>query len=201
MPPCIHLSSVLTRASLRKCVHLKKLFITTPAQRAWLEKLSQHEQNFSSYSRKCDEQATFPKENVQTLVEIGYTKLTLPQTYGGEGINVTEMILLQETIASYDGSTGLSIGWHQGVVGELYEQQLWEDDKLEAFAKEVVRGALMNRAVSEAQTGSPSRGGRPGTHAQKQGQKWVVSGRKNFTTMSPVLTHFLVSAWIPEKKG
>ena len=38
------------------------------------------------------------------------------------------MILFQETIASFDGATGLAIGWHQGVVGELYEKKLWDKD-------------------------------------------------------------------------
>ena len=78
--------------------------------------------------REIDEQSTFPRENIQALVDIGYTKLTLPKEYGGEGISVTEMILFQETIASFDSATGLAIGWHQGVVGELYENKLWEED-------------------------------------------------------------------------
>ena len=44
---------------------------------------------------------------------------------------------------------------------------MWDQRMLDAFAKEVVNGALVNRAVSEAETGSPTRGGRPGTHAVK----------------------------------
>ena len=179
----------------------KELFVKTNRQKEWLEELLKHEEAFKSHSKKIDEQSTFPKENVQTLVDMGYTKLTLPKEYGGEGISVTEMILFQETIASFDSATGLAIGWHQGVVGELYENRLWEEDKLRSFATEILNGALVNRAVSEAQTGSPTRGGRPGTNAVKRDGKWVISGQKTFTTMSPALTHFLVSAWVEEKEG
>lgn len=179
----------------------KALFIKTDTQRKWLEKLSTLEEKFKSHSQETDEKARFPKENIKALVDIGYTKLTLPKAYGGEGISVTDMILFQETIAGFDGATSLSIGWHQGVVGQLYEQNLWKEDKLRRFAKEVLDGALINRAVSEAQTGSPTRGGRPGTNAVRKDGGWVISGQKTFTSMSPALTHFLVSAWVEEKGG
>ncbi|WP_077213480.1 acyl-CoA dehydrogenase family protein [Bacillus dakarensis] len=179
----------------------QSLFVKTPVQKHWLEKVYKYEDSFKRYSKEIDEKSIFPKENITALVEMGYTKTTLPREYGGEGFSVTDMVLLQETIASFDSATGLSIGWHQSVVGELFENKLWEEEKLQVFANEITKGALVNRAASEAQTGSPTRGGRPGTSAIKKGEKWVVSGHKTFTTMSPVLTHFLVSAWIEEKNG
>ena len=179
----------------------KELFITTDLQSEWVDKLSKLEDVIRSSAEQTDRLAAFPKENIQSLVDLGYTKLTLPKEYGGGGITVTDMVLLQETIASYDGATGLSIGWHQGAVGDLYEQELWEKNKLEQFAKEVVNGALVNRAASEAQTGSPTRGGRPQTTAVKKDGHWIINGQKTFTSMSPVLTHSLVSAWVEEKEA
>lgn len=44
------------------------------------------------------------------------------------------------------------------VVGQIYEQKLWSQDMLEQFAVEINNGALVNRAVSEAEMGSPTRG-------------------------------------------
>ena len=178
----------------------KSLFVKTKIQSEWLEKLLPLEEDFKSHSREIDEQSKFPSENIQALVDIGYTKLTLPKEYGGEGISVTEMIFLQETIASFDGATGLTIGWHQGVVGELYEKKIWENTALSTFAEEVLKGALVNRLASEVQTGSPTRGGRPGTSAVKKDGVWVISGTKSYATMSPALTHLLVTAWVEEKE-
>jgi alkylation response protein AidB-like acyl-CoA dehydrogenase len=179
----------------------KELFITTDLQREWMDILSNLETVIRGSAEQTDRLASFPKENIQSLVDLGYTTLTLPKEYGGGGITVTDMVLMQETIASFDGATGLSIGWHQGAVGDLYEQELWEKTKLERFAKEVLNGALVNRAASEAQTGSPTRGGRPQTTAVKKDGYWVLNGQKTFTSMSPVLTHSLVSAWVEEKEG
>lgn len=180
---------------------MKQLFIKTERQREWIDKLEKKKTSFGSYSKEIDEKSRFPMENIQSLVNIGYTTLPLAKGFGGEGISITDMVLFQETISSFDGATGLSIGWHQSVVGELYEKKLWDVQKLEKFAQQVKNGALVNRAASEAQTGSPTRGGRPGTTAVKKNGKWIVSGRKIFTTMSPALTHYLVTAWIEEKNG
>lgn len=179
----------------------KELFITTDLQREWMDTLSKLEYQIRSSAEEKDRLAEFPKANIRSLVESGYTTLALPKKYGGGGITVTDMILMQETIASYDGATGLSIGWHQGVVGDLYANELWEKNNLERFAKEILNGALVNRAASEAQTGSPTRGGRPQTTAVKKDGHWVINGQKNFTSMSPVLTHSLVSAWVEEREG
>ncbi|MBS4179427.1 acyl-CoA dehydrogenase family protein [Lederbergia citrea] len=176
------------------------LFVKTERQKIWLQRLQDIETKFKNQSAEIDELAIFPKENIQDLVDMGYSSITLPEAYGGKGLSIYDMVLLQETLASYDATTALSIGWNLGVIGELFEKKLWPDEKLEFFAEEILNGALVNRSVSEAQTGSPSRGGRPGTHAVKKGDYWVISGRKTFTTASPALTYFLTSAWIEEKQ-
>lgn len=177
------------------------LFIRNEKQIEWLQKLNQKKASFIDRAAEIDESALFPTENINELIEIGYTKTTLPQSYGGEGLKVYDMVLFQETLGSFDASTALSIGWHQYVVGDLYEKKLWSNKHLNSLAGEVLKGALINRAASEAQTGSPTRGGRPQTNAIKQGEKWIISGRKIYTTLSPVLTYFLVSAWIEEKQA
>lgn len=179
---------------------MSNIFIKTEKQKKWLDHLHQFEDKFKSKSAEIDELSIFPLENVKDLVGIGYASLTLPLELGGEGFSVYDMVLLQETLASYDANTALSLGWSLGVIGELYEKSLWKKDKLDFFANEVINGALINRSASEAQTGSPTRGGRPGTTAVKNGDTWVINGRKIFTTASPVLSYFLTSAWIAEKE-
>jgi len=175
-----------------------KQFTKTDFQRQWLKRLQAERENFAEYADYNDRNASFPHRNVQTLVEMGYTTLTLPKEYGGGGITATSHALFQEMIGSMDGATALAIGWHQAIVGEIYTTRLWTEEQLSSFAEELKNGALVNRAMSEARTGSPARGGRPGTTAVRSGDGWKISGRKIFTTMSPALTHFLVSAWIEE---
>ncbi|PID02269.1 acyl-CoA dehydrogenase [Sporosarcina sp. P2] len=177
-----------------------ELFITTDFQRRWVNQLTEAGPFFSSFSEQSDELSKFPKENIEKLVKMGYTTLTLPKELGGAGITVTDMVLFQETIARFDSATALAIGWHQGVVGELYESRKWTEEQLAQFSEAIQQGALVNRSVTEAQTGSPTRGGRPQTTAVRTENGWVISGEKTFTTMAPALTHILVSVWIEEKQ-
>lgn len=179
--------------------NLKGLFIKTEEQENWLERLATLEADFKSNAQQIDEQSIFPHEHIQKLRDIGYTKTTLPKDLGGDGFTIYDAILLQETLASYDGSTALSIGWTVLTVGELFENKYWEPTKLAAFAREVEKGAIINRAVSEAATGSPIRGGRPGTTAKRDGDSWIINGRKSYTTGSPELDYFLTSAWIEDE--
>lgn len=184
----------------KKEIHLKNLFVKTERQRYWLDQLAAIAEPIKAEAVEVDEQSRFPFEAHRLLLQIGYPQLTLPKQYGGEGLSVYDMVLVQETLASYDENASLSLGWTLGVVGEIYETKLWTDDLLIAFSEEIKRGAMINRAVSEAATGSPTRGGRPGTNAISTKGGWLINGRKIFTTASPVLDYFLTSAWIEEKQ-
>jgi alkylation response protein AidB-like acyl-CoA dehydrogenase len=79
------------------------------------------------------------------------------------------------------------------------EDRGWKKEVLDETFFEIGKGALINRAASEPVTGSPTRGGKPATSAKKENDKWVISGRKTFTTMAPVLDLFLVSAWLTDE--
>ncbi|MDT8859822.1 acyl-CoA/acyl-ACP dehydrogenase [Alkalihalobacillus sp. MEB130] len=152
-------------------------------------------QPFSTRAKKHDEENTFPMENIADLKKIGYTTLTVPKSYGGQGLPLAEWLPLQETIATYDGSTSLSIGWHMGLITQISESQNWPETILDRLFYEVLHeGKLVNAAASEPETGSPTRGGKPTTVAKKENDSWIITGRKSFTSMAPALDYFIVSA-------
>lgn len=155
--------------------------------------------SFSERAAENDLEGRFPFENFEELKKISYPSLTVPTNYGGLGISLYELVCYQEVISKADGSTGLSIGWHMGIIQDLGETNRWNDSVMKNLFDDVKEnGALLNTAATEKQTGSPTRGGKPGTKAKKDGRQWVISGRKTFTTMAPVLDYFNVTATIEE---
>lgn len=172
-------------------------FIKTEKQEQLYKMASELADRFHERAAKYDETGEFPILNIEDLKKSGYTCLSVPKEYGGEeGLTLYDLVLLQEILAVGDGSTALSIGWHLGATMDLFEKQRWKEEKLSIYAKKVLEGALYNRAATEPQTGSPTRGGKPQTTAKKEGNKWILSGRKSFTTMVPVLDYIGVIASI-----
>ncbi|OLS39973.1 acyl-CoA dehydrogenase [Bacillus sp. MRMR6] len=154
---------------------------------------------FSTRAHQVDVEGGFPFENIDDLKKSGYTSLTVPKKYGGQEISLFELLRLQEKIAEGDGATALSIGWHMGIIKNLAEKEVWSEAVFKKMCEAIMNGALINAAATEANTGSPTRGGKPETTAEEKGNHWVINGRKTFTTMSPVLDYFIVSATIKDE--
>lgn len=165
-----------------------------------IELMRELSKDFLKRAHQIDIEGSFPFANILDLKNAGYTTLTVPFKYGGREISLYELIRLQEMIAEGDGATSLSIGWHMGIMMNLHEKNSWDESIFKSLCEQVKNGALINSAQSEPKTGSPTRGGRPETTAEKRQNGWVINGRKTFTTMSPVLDFFIVSATIKESK-
>jgi alkylation response protein AidB-like acyl-CoA dehydrogenase len=176
------------------------LFIKNEQQKLWLDKLEQIRPIVNATAQIVDEQNTFPHVSIKALKSIGYTKITLPTEYGGDGFSIYDAVLVQEKLGSFDGSTALIVGWTLLHVGEQYENATWKAEQLETFAEHIKNGAIVNRAVSEFAMGSPVRGGRPQTTAKREGTGWRINGRKNYTTGAPALDFFNTSVWIEEEE-
>ncbi|WP_237648716.1 acyl-CoA dehydrogenase family protein [Sediminibacillus terrae] len=177
-------------------------FVQNNRQQEMLETAESLAAKFKQRTEETEQSAEFSKDNLEDLKQTGYVTLPLPEKFGGKHINLSELLMMQERLAEGDGSAALSIGWHMGVVMELSEQQLWSQDQFEAFAREIGEKKLVvNRAASEPATGSPTRGGIPETKAVRQGEHYIVNGRKTFTTMASVLDYYLVTAYIEEKEA
>jgi alkylation response protein AidB-like acyl-CoA dehydrogenase len=164
-----------------------------------LEMTSKLANQFAEGAEQIDREGKFPYENFKLLKEAGYLALTIPKCYGGEEISLYELVVLQERLAHGDAATALAVGWHLSVVMELAIMRPWDEQIFAQVCRGIVEEKkLINRAASEAATGSPTRGGKPQTTAYKVDGGWELSGRKTFTTMSEALDYIVVSAAIEE---
>ncbi|WP_037284199.1 acyl-CoA dehydrogenase family protein [Saccharibacillus sacchari] len=161
---------------------------------AWADRLAER---FAERAAKHDQEGSFPFENFEELKAAGYAKLTLSEEQGGDGASLYEWLLVQERIARGDGSTALSAGWHGGMMLHYRETDIWPEPSYSKFCRDAAgSGAMINKFASERATGSPTRGGRPQTTAVRVEGGWKLSGRKTYSTLSPLLTDYIVSAGI-----
>ncbi|MFB1098232.1 acyl-CoA dehydrogenase family protein [Terribacillus sp. JSM ZJ617] len=153
------------------------------------------------FKRLGDEQAQLSSQVVDAFRTTAYTLLTVPKAQGGDGANLHDFLMAQEIVAAGDGAAALSIGWHLSTMQDLCENADWPKDMFEKFLEEVVQERkIVNRAASEPNTGSPTRGGMPETKAVREGNDYILTGRKTFTSMAADLDYYLVTAYVEEDK-
>lgn len=175
-------------------------YIRNDAQRERALQVEALAKRFSERAAVHDKEGSFPFENFSELRDAGYMKLTVPRKFGGDELSLYEMVLLQERLAYGDGSTALAVGWHLGQMVHFRECGKWPEELFAELCRDVVRdGVMINTFASEVASGSPSRGGKPETTAVRDKEGWRITGRKTFSTLSPILDRFVVSAYLPEE--
>ncbi|WP_206916405.1 acyl-CoA dehydrogenase family protein [Alicyclobacillus suci] len=172
-------------------------FVLSDEQRDRLRITKALADQFAARAAGHDEAGTFPHENIEALRESGYVTWTVPKVYGGLEISLRELLLHQEQLARGDGSTALAIGWHVGMILNLRASHAFPEPIFQTICESVMdKGWLINSCASEPATGSPSRGGRPETTATRVDGGYRITGRKTFSTLSPVLDWILVTAGV-----
>lgn len=155
---------------------------------------------FAKRAAEHDWKGTFPLENYQDLHKAGYLTLTVPRDFGGWGADALEVTLAQERLAQGDASTALVTAMHLVNIARLAENVTGPNALFAEICRAVVEeGAVINTSASEPAMGSPSRGARPSTTARRQQDgSWIITGRKTYTTGSPVLSLFIVTCAIED---
>jgi alkylation response protein AidB-like acyl-CoA dehydrogenase len=141
-----------------------------------------------------DRDATFPTEGLAELSTNGYLGLVVPESLGGAGATVAEVVLGNLELAKGDSSLALVVAMHGALLGRVRDSQLWPAATWERVGKQSIQGGLINSLASEPEMGSPSRGGLPATTATRTATGWRINGRKTFSSGAPVLEWGVVSA-------
>jgi alkylation response protein AidB-like acyl-CoA dehydrogenase len=150
-------------------------------------------ETFAARADQHDWSGEFPAENYADLHEAGLLGLTVPEGLGGMPATLPEIVRSVADIARGDGATALVYAMHLMQTATLLMHS--HPEMARRVARDILdRGALVNAAISEPATGSPSRGGLPTTTATRLDDgRWRIEGRKTFTTGSPALHYFMVS--------
>ncbi len=165
------------------------------AERDWIALAASLAERFAERAPAHDREGSFPHENFADLREAGFLRLTVPRSHGGEGLPLSQFVLVQEQLARGDGSTALALNMHLIRFGAERESptypRAWFDELCRGAVEE---GRLVNTAATEEGLGSPAGGGVPETLATPVEGGWVLEGRKTFVTLAPELWYMPVLA-------
>jgi acyl-CoA dehydrogenase len=140
-----------------------------------------------------DDRAQYPHEFVKAFADNGWLGLMIPEAYGGAGLGVTEAaLMLHEICASGAGTSGAS-PIHFFVFPPTPVIKYGTDPMKQKYLPRIAKGEIvMAFGVTEPNAGTDT--SRIQTRAVKRGDRWIVNGRKVWTTNAQHATKILLLA-------
>ena len=125
--------------------------------------------------------------------------MTIPQKYGGSGIDRVSYMIALEEISRVCGSTGLTVEAHNSLgVGHIYEKGT-EEQRKKYLPKLTDGTGIAAWALTEPNAGSDAAGGQ--STAVLKGSEWVINGTKQFITSGDIADVTIVMAMTDKTKG
>src|SRR5258708_31042791 len=148
--------------------------------------------DFATRAGEHDRDNSFPVENVAKMKATGYTALVIPEKHGGLGGDLEDFALCQEQLAQGCAATTIAINMHLFGIGSMVERATGRPQET-LFFDAIARGKqILGGGISEPETGGDW--GYFATRARRDGETYVLNGRKTFPSLSPVIHRFLVPA-------
>ncbi len=149
---------------------------------------------------RMDRDDWFPEAQFRSLHEIGLLGTSVPGQYGGQGLGFIEQCLITEALSYWNASFGAAWMGSESVC--LHNIVRNADDALKArylpgFCDGSLIGAL---GLTEPGAGSDALGSMV-TRAKRDGDDFVVNGRKMFISLGPVADIILLYAKTAPEKG
>ncbi len=132
-----------------------------------------------AYWRACDGEGRYPEAFVATLAEAGYLGILVPEAYGGAGLPLRAASVVLETIHAC-GCNAAACHAQMYIMGTLLRHG--SEAQKRRWLPAIARGELRLQAfgVTEPESGSDTPALR--TRARRVGDRWVVHGRKIWTS-------------------
>ncbi len=140
---------------------------------------------------EVDETASFNWEATRKMGALGLLGLSIPEEFGGSGVDAISASIAIEELGWGCGSTALAIAAHNGL-GTAPISLYGTDEMKKRWLPLVAsgRGKLGALALTEPGAGSDLQGGIR-TRAEKIGNEWVINGTKMWCTNASIAEYII----------
>ncbi len=148
---------------------------------------------------ELDETSRYPQELVEEMAQLGLMGVAIPEEYGGAGMDNICYALALEEISRGCASTGVIMSVNNSLVCDPVFKY-GNDDQKKWFLTPLAAGEKLGCfGLTEPQAGSDASNLK--TSAVRDGDNWVLNGRKNFITNGAEADVAIIFAMSdPEKK-
>ena len=156
------------------------------------------EKHIRPNSMKWDEEQVWPAEAVKILGENGLFGIALPKEYGGMGRKLIDFVMVVEELSKWDGSFGAIFGGC--MLGTIPILLGGTEEQKKKYLPRIAKGqSIAAFGLTEPDAGSDA--GSIKTSARKEGNKYVLNGKKHFITNAGEADIYTVFAKTDPKSG
>jgi len=168
------------------------------------ESIRQAARNFAQkeiapLAAEFDESGEFPIKTIMKMGELGFMGIEVPEEYGGAGMDTLAYVLALEEICKVDAAHGTIMS----VNNSLFCNGIMKFGS-EAQKQKYVLPVASGKAVGAYSLTEPMSGSDAGTmrsRAIRQGDDYILNGRKSWVTSGPVADYLVLFTMTdPEKK-
>jgi len=146
-----------------------------------------------------DESGDFPAETIKKMGEMGFMGIEVPEEYGGAGMDTLAYVLALEEICKADASHGTIMSVNNSLFCYAILRFGTEEQK-----HKYIRPVASGKAIGAYSLTEPMSGSDAGTmrsRATRDGDTYILNGRKSWVTSGPVADYVLLFIMTdPEKK-
>ncbi len=142
-------------------------------------------------AKRIDEENIISRELLGRLGEMGFTSMRVPEEYGGPGFTLLETSVVAEELSRSSSGVGILAT----VSGDMVAYPLVEyasEELKEKYLTKLASGGIGAFALTEPCCGSDAAS--LTTKAVRDGDEYIITGRKTFITNSVYADFFLVAA-------
>lgn len=137
-------------------------------------------ERLAPYAARWDREHTFPREALRELGALGGMGVTVPEEWGGAGLDTMSLVLMLEEVAAGDGATSTIVSVQNSLACGITLRFGSEAQRRE-WLRPLARGeALGCFCLTEPHTGSDAAA--ISLRAERAGDGWVLNGVKQFIT-------------------
>lgn len=129
---------------------------------------------------ELDKKEEYPLELYKKAAQLGFTSMSFPEEFGGQGCGLLETCIVIEEMCRGDSSLGVAIS--SGNFGSEFIIEKGTKEQKEKYLPPICKGEFLSSAAFTEPNVSGSDITKMETTATKYGNEWWINGQKTFIT-------------------
>ncbi len=148
---------------------------------------------------KIEEEGEIPDDLIRKMAELGLNTITIPEEYGGPGMDTVSFALAVMEVARVSSSVAVGMSVTNMVAEGIY--RFGNEEQRRKYLPKLASGEYLAGAFALTEPHAGSDAGSIKTTAIRDGDSYVINGSKIFITNGKKAGIFMVAAVTDKEKG